>query len=943
MSFQQSQSFYGRSASAGPLTRTRSFSGAYSRNTPKKEPMVGSDSISAKEAVVKETPQKKLPSVAFSPLRFSPRQKKKFSLHSLLTTSKECDQKRESLPGRQKPTTPKRKLASTATRSSPRLLKKRSFSCIGFSSVPFPETSEERKFDPLSEKPRSSTHTSPSKGDTCMDADSQEGLMKTPKKEKTDNLSDIRVTTPTSHRSSPRLLKQRSISCVGFSSPEEMKFNPLGVKPRSRDNTSRTSPVKEDTYSDVVLQEGVMKTPNKQKSDKLSNIGATTPKSTMAQSEKRTPLKDYHMDECVVVLTPFRKPLMSPLHVSPKVISDLSSCSQSRTHQDVIESLKQEDSAQGANENARTPVKNGISPGFRSSPRLLCKHNNTETSLQTLRESLCKPGDSQPISTVSLKSTQTDLAKPTTPVKVCHLDDCVVLLTPIKRLSKSPAHLRSQEKNVMGSCSDSERAVELNENLGTNKVAVDADSGLLSKAVCTGSKSPQSSPQTTIKSARVAVIERRMRKKPPMINSESTGAETEGTEWFSCLNTFTEGSDKCRNTSATTEGAERIARHAYFQEDEMFPRSTRASPTGAQLLWSQRPQNSTPPPKRSKKKSHVVSNSPAETKRLSPLNQILRQQKRKRCFSASPADKCSREASEVYTRDASSYVRKTPNKKANKNKSLRGRGVEKLSLFDESCALTEDNSRSSKEADDWFSEMEKEFDRSMADTNEAQKTPASSCVRKTPNKKANKSKSLRGRGFEKLSLFDESCALTEDNSRSSEEADDWLSEMEKEFDRSMADTNEAQKSPATKRRRIDKSVVFGGKRARKESAKKPKNKNVNSSLSSDTSYEEDDEVFQSPAVLASRLRSRHLNKTPLSASSIKVLQESPILLDGELLPALSPRNRSYSDVSPNYQKRDRKRLVDVSNYKEASILKSFTDDQEEPIARPLRKRLKLQT
>lgn len=793
MIFQRSQSFYGRSASAGPLTRTRSFTGTYSRDFSKKEPTEGSDSSSSKETVVKKTPQK-MSFATVSPLRFSPRQKKKFSLHSLLTTAKECDQKTERSPSRPRPTTPREKLL--ATRSSPRLLKKRSFSCIGFSSVPFPEV-------------------------------------------------------------------------------QEKELNPLRAKPRSFESTSRKSPLKEDVCSDGVLQESLMKTPKKENADTISEVGKITPKSTFAHSEKRTPLKDYHMDNCVVRLTPIRHPLKSPVQVSPKIITNSSSCSKDLTHPGAMEtSTHLEESAPVRDVNLGTPVKKGTS--VRCSPRLLTKQDK-----EIMEESLCKSADSEskdekmtnPSSLVSPKSSREDLAQTKTPVKDCPFDDCVVLLTSIRRPLSSPVLVRSQEKNVIVTRPHSESTVKLNRNPDT--VTADNESSLLSKEFSTFITSPCSSPRIAMSSGLDVLNERRLRRNR---ESASVRFETEGTEWLSCISTLTKEGDKCPDVSAATEGVERVATHAHFLRDVKSPRLIRASPTAAQLLKDQRPQNSTPPPKKGKKKSHALSNSPAETKRLSPLNQILRQQKRKRCFSSSPADKRSREAIEVHARDTSCSPRRIPSKEAKKKKFTQGKVADELSGLNVSCPVV----------------------------------------------------------------------IEDSNSRSSD--DDWLSEMEKEFDRSIAEKNEVAKSPPTKKRRIHKSVVFGGKRAGKESSKKRKNKSVNSSLSSDTSYEEDDEVFQSPAALASAcLRRRHLNRTPLSASSIKVLQESPILCDSKLSISPSVRTRSCPDVSPNsgeYSRKGRltrRKVVDESSHREESLSEAFVDDQEDPISFHLRKRLKLNT
>ena len=746
---------------------------------------------------------------AVSPLRFSPRQKKKFSLHSLLTTAKECDRKKERSPSRQRPTTPKEKLM--ASRSSPRLLKKRSFSCIGFSSVPFPGV-------------------------------------------------------------------------------QENKLDPLRAKPRSFECTSSKSPSKKAVCSGDVIEESSITTPKKQNADNISEVGKITPKSTFAQSEKRTPLKDYQMDECVVLLTPIRHPLSSPVQISPKIKTN-SSCSKDFTHAGAMESSKHfEECSSAPDANKGTPVKKGISPAVRSSPRLLSKRDISESSKEPLGKLLRKSTDHEskdekmanPSSVVSPKSSREDLAQSITPVKICPLDDCVVLLTPIRRPLLSPVHVRSQEKNVAVARLHSESSVQPNSD--THTVSADAEGSLLFKEVSKPMKSPCSSPRIAMSSALDALNERSLRKNPSMSNSESTGvrvqSEGKGTEWFNCVSSLTKGNDECRHISAATEGAERVAAQPHVLREVKSPRSARPSPTAAQLLWNHPPQNSTPPPKKGKKKSLGLSNSPAETKRLSPLNQILRQQKRKRCFSSSPADKRSREAIEMRARDTSCEPGRTPGKETKKKKPTRGKVADELGGLNVSCPVVIENN----------------------------------------------------------------------NSRSSEDGDDWLTEMEKEYDRSMAEKNQVAKSPPTKRRRIHKSVVFGKKRAGKETSKTRKNKSTNSSLSSDTSYEEDDEVFQSPAALASAcLRRRHLNRTPLSASSIKVLQESPILFDSKLSLSPSVHTRSCSDVSPNSEEYSRKgrlsrrKVVDESSHREASIAEAFVDDQEEQMSFHSRKRLKLNT
>ena len=777
--FQRSQSFYGRSASAGPLTRTRSFTGVRPRESPKKEP------TEASENSVEKTPQK-LTFAAVSPLRFSPRHKKKFSLHSLLATAKHCNQKEEGLARHPKPTTPTRQ--HMATRSSPRLLKKRSFSCIGFSTVPFP------------------------------------GIQKT----------------------------------------EPIHINP---EPGPFENMSFRSPGKEGVCSDTGLPESCVKTPNKDSADgQVSEAGMITPKT------KRTPLKDYQMDDCVVLLTPIRNPLKSPVHISPKVMADPSPSSKDHTQSPVIESSKNLDrSSQALHENVSPPEKSVINSAVRSSPRFLRKRELSKHSKETSGE-LCKSIDrnmmkiKNPSCDMPPSSTRDDLAEPITPIKDHDQDECVVLLTPIRGPLTSPVHVRSQDINAIVSGEDATAD-------GPSKLAVNSERFPVTSPAF---KSLRSSPRFSMSSSldtmkgsaqgssgaeqnhkRLSV---KSKTKSPMINeSRCISSAGEGTPWSSDGICLADGSTQGPNIASSPRAAPRgLSPAPQFKS----PRPSRASPVAAvHVLRNQSPQNSTPPPKKGKKKSHGVSSSPAETKRLSPLNQILRQQKRKRFFSISPAGKCSREAA--------------PSKEARKKKSAERQDAEEGGLLNVSCPI----------------------------------------------------------------------AIEDNNARSSEDLDDWLTEMQKEFEQSVADERKAGKSPPKKKRRIHKSVVFGGKRALKN--KKLKKENTNSSLSSDTSFEEDDEVFQSPAVTASTLRRRHVNKTPLSASSIRILQESPILCGSK--PTLSPPTRRYSGRSPNSEDHNRKgklsrrKFMDISSHNEASVSDAFVDDQEEPIGFSLRKRLKLNT
>ena len=564
---QQSQSFYGCSASARSLTRARSFTGVRTRVAPKKEPREAPGSF------LEARTRPKLSVSGVSPLRFSPRDKKN-------NKTKECDRREDILLEHQKPTTPTRHIA---TRSSPRLLKKSSLSCIGFSSVP-------------------------------------------------------------------------------SSAVQQKESNFL--------------------YAEHV---------------------SVSPDGGSAQCSMKTPKKEItEMDRCVVLLSPIRNPLKSPLHVSPIVLEH--TCTLSCSHSDGTKSTCPLDSGLYANdEGIATSLDNVTSPAIRSSPRLLRKWKISENVNETLGECLFKPSETKITNVsavISPNLQQGNSAGPKTPIRN-HLNECVVCLTPIRRPLMSPVHITPRHINKSVSVDDTK--VGVTSNLTNVEISPTLES----------LKTPCLSPRFSVSSS---------------------------------------------------------------------------------------------PPGKGEKRYRGLCSSPAETKRLSPLNQILRQQKQKRCLSGSPADKCLRE-------DIVLDVRDTPAKEAKKQHST---------SRDVSCHVV----------------------------------------------------------------------VQDNNSRTSEDVDDWLKEIQKEFDVSEADESQAALSPPLKKRRIHKSVVFGGKQAWK--GEKSKEENTSCSLNIGPSFEEEDEVFHSSAVTASCLRQRRVNKTPLSASSIKVLQESPILCDGNLKvsPLLCTRNRS---------------------------------------------------
>ena len=798
MIFRRSQSFYGRSNSAGPLTRTRSFTGVKPRESPKKEP------TEALESPARKTPQK-LTFAAVSPLRFSPRHKRKFSLHSVLSTAKECDQKEDSSQKPHKPTTPKRQIKAP-TRSSPRLLKKRSFSCIGFSSVPFPVD-------------------------------------------------------------------------------KEQKFNPLGLE--------------------------------------------------------------------------------SPVRGSPQITTGHKSLRlKGHTQSHDPESLEQLDRLPKAhNENLGTPMKNMTSPAVRSSPRLLEKRDKGELSKEVAGDSSCKPTDSkiaEPVMASPSPSKQ-NVTVPKTPVRDRRFEECVVRLTPLRGPLTSPVHIRPQDFNET-TVSPGEKRSSLNE------------------ITQNGESSPHSSTRLSRSSFdfpghQGKRLSLKLRKRTPMSKSatECTGSTSQGTEWFICLTEESHEDCNVSSRSSLTPAEGKHSTEAQFKSPGLSrgslekgghsqvptqcksPDLTRGSPVSrgngpvAQFkspprrsparkcsLQNQSPQHSAPPVKRGKRKrnGHAIGgcNSAAGSKSSSPLNQLLRQQKRKWCFSSSPVDKCSSES--IY-----SHKCDTPCKNVRARTSVQG-----VDTNVPSPIAIENISRSSAKEDGWLTEMDNSLQRPGAEESQTASLP--------PKKK---------RRIDKSVVFGGKHTRKEKKTKK-EGANSSLSS-----DTSFEEEDEVCQSPGSmasslRRRHMNKTPLSassikilqespslcnstGSKHTRK--AEKAKKENANSSLSSDTSFEEEDEVFQSPGSVVSSLKRRHMNKTPLSASSIKILQESPLLCNSTVSPP--SRFRNFSDLSPKSERHggkgrlSRRKFGILSVHNEECVSDAFVEDQEEPIGFNLRKRLKVST
>ena len=776
------------------------------------------------ESPAKRTPQK-LTFTSDSPLRFSPRHKRKFSLHSVLSTAKEIDQKEDRSQKPHKPTTPKRQIRAP-TRSSPRLLKKRSFSCIGFSSVPF--------------------------------------------------LGD-----------------------------REQESTSLGLEPGF------------DGWAE------------------------------------------------------------SPVRGSPQITAgDKSPSLKGHTQPHDLESLEQLDKLSKAHDdNLGTLMKNVTSPAVRSSPRLLEKREKGELSKEVAGHSSCKPTDSriaEPIMASPSPSKQ-NVTVPRTPVRDHRFEECVVLLTPLRGPLKSPVNIRPQDFNET-IVSPGEKRSSLNEI---------TQNGESSQVPSPTFKPPHSSTRLLGSSFDFAEHQGRrlslkLRKRTPMSKSstECTGSTSQGTEWFICLTEESQEDCKISSTSSPSSLSPATGKHsseAQFKSPGLScgslekggqcelptqckspdlirgspvsrgndpvaqfkspPHSSRRSPARKCSLQNQSPQHSTPPVKKGKRKrnGHSVGacNSAAGSKRSSPLNQLLRQQKRKRCFSSSPADKCSSEA--IY-----SHMRDTPSKNVRARTSMQGVNIKVPSPI-----ATVNISRSSAKEDGLLTEMDNTLQWPEAEESQ------------TPPKKKRR--------------IDKSVVFGGKHTRKEKKAKKQRANSSLSSDTSFEEEDEVLQSPGSmasslRRRHMNKAPLSassikilqespllcnstGSKHTQK--AEETKKENANSSLSSDTSFEEEDEVFQSPGSVVSSLKRRHMNKTPLSASSIKILQESPLLCNSTV--SSPSRFGNISDLSQKSERNggkgrlSRRKFGILSGHNEECVSDAFVEDQEEPIGFNLRKRLKVST
>lgn len=283
--FQRSQSFYGGSTSRDPLTGPKSSSGVEIGSLSTAEPTEYSQS----EQTSCATGRQSLSDVSL--LRFPPQHKKKFSLHGLLNATKAHDsQKNEML--QEHPNVSFHAGRNFSTKSSARILRKRSFSCIGFSPVPFPEVQQEKceyqcsQTGPVvtakSNLPKVSFEKVVPEVDECIEEPQPLQIcFKSPAEDSSTGLP-------------------KTVLCSGGCPP------PCGIEyPCDTDNN--LEPI---SYSEtsVILKSG--------NANVTRSLTKTSPCSFRRDlNDQNSIATRQHLGECVVVLTPIKGPLTSPVHL----------------------------------------------------------------------------------------------------------------------------------------------------------------------------------------------------------------------------------------------------------------------------------------------------------------------------------------------------------------------------------------------------------------------------------------------------------------------------------------------------------------------------------------------------------------------------------------------------------------------------------------------------
>lgn len=352
--FQRSRSFYG--GKSCPLVRTKSCSSAIQSHSPiKKLDLDEQESFIEDHSTQDDIPPSST-SVKESPVRVSPRRRSRFSLHTLLTSTETPNSKKS------KVLTPKK---DEPVRSSPRLLKKRSFSCIGFSnsvrlersasSESVPE-SRCRVVTPSKKVLQSPTRSSPRlkkmedarvecltssenvSGDSCRAVTPKKKILHTPTRSspRLKKIEDARTEClpprekvaddhsksftpkkilPSPVRSSPRLRKMEDghLECAPYSKnvPDNQSKTTTPKKEASRTPTRSSPRIRKTGFTRLAIPK-----PNKNVSD--GKREKVTPRKRLGRTDESYSNENAFCD-ITEVITPEKKVQLSPTRSSPSL------------------------------------------------------------------------------------------------------------------------------------------------------------------------------------------------------------------------------------------------------------------------------------------------------------------------------------------------------------------------------------------------------------------------------------------------------------------------------------------------------------------------------------------------------------------------------------------------------------------------------------------------
>ncbi|XP_001628252.2 treslin [Nematostella vectensis] len=837
--FQRSTSFYGSTAASCPLKRTRSFTVSNScTDSPMKRLKLDPDTESPAKTPTKtvtDTPVKE------SPVKFSPTGKrKKFSLHALLSQPLV-------------PSPPRRKIQRspgrvTSLRSSPRLLQRRSFSCIGFvNSAPL--------------VPRDALKGTDARGEQVSDDGTQIcSLQRSSSDGFVSSGSRLRrALLQSPSRPTPR--KSRNSTYVTSTDVESSQS--IMVENRS------TTFTEESMVFRSKLQKEPLQSPRRQSPRLKRNSAIETYESSPASSSAL-------LDQSMAHEASLRRTLLqSPRRQSPRLKRN-SPCDDGTTGR----YLTQDMSTVG-NRSPREPC-------TRNSRRHFLQPQEKQQELidSDLDIYFCvdleieKESEKQPPSVSRSRSSGSfEKTRKYSGRSKTISNEFVPEHSPGKKV-------QSCGEPVISPCPEQDASSESEKDL-TNKSLDSALEGLKSDEI------------TPDRKARTRSADRSRRLKRPKskefptpdvkelrltLGLKSKGVKVEEFGFQHIADVRSTFADVTENSQTITRerGGDDNCKSSSLQRTEDFSPAqfSRKSPRkltsskGSQLLL--RPSHSTPP---SKKTKRGVSGSPRDSKRSSPINQLLKQRKR---------NKPNLKTAQVETVFGSNPLKKSSPKKkthrSRKGKTNRGISLPPPYLTDE-C--------SQDMIDDWLSELDKQENAT----------------------------------FEPPTNFD-------DFAKSSAELPNVVSTSDK--------------SPSCDLTNRVKAVVFGS-----TSGKNTESRRSTPNTSFDSSFDDEDDVFQSPSDILRSRKKRPKMATRISENSLKLLQESPILANKKSVfrPSPSSHTKNWADFSPSdnitkkarLSRRKRSQAFSSESDHDTSI-SECTEGQthsEERLGRT-RKRLKLQ-